>query len=212
MRTVFLDLDGTLTDPKPGITKSFIYALAKLGLPTPAPNDLEWVIGPALIDSFIQLNVPDPQAAIALYRERYTDVGLFENRVYDGIPELLAGLQDAGYVMNLATAKPHAYARKITAHFGISQYLTHEFGPELDGTRNNKGELLAHALNKIGQTADDSIMVGDRHHDIDAARAVGMKSIAVTWGYGSGEELAQADAICDTPAELQAMIARFLPR
>lgn len=212
MRTVFLDLDGTLTDPKPGITKSFIYALDKLGLPTPAPNDLEWVIGPALIDSFIQLKVPDPQAAIALYRERYTDVGLFENRVYDGIPEVLAGLQDAGYVMNLATAKPHAYARKITAHFGLSQYLTHEFGPELDGTRNNKGELLAYALNKIGQTADDSVMIGDRHHDIDAARAVGMKSIAVTWGYGSGEELGQADAICDTPAELQAMIARFLPR
>lgn len=212
MRTVFLDLDGTLTDPKLGITKSFIYALDKLGLPTPAPDDLEWVIGPALIDSFAQLDVPDPQAAIDLYRERYTDVGLFENKVYDGIPELLAGLQDAGYAMNLATAKPHSYARKITAHFGLAQYLTHEFGPELDGTRNNKGELLAYALAKTGQAADDSIMVGDRHHDIDAARAVGMKSIAVTWGYGSAGEWAQADEICDTPAELQAIIARLLPR
>lgn len=212
MSTVFLDLDGTLTDPKQGITKSFIYALDKLGLPTPAPDDLEWVIGPALIDSFTQLQVADPQAAIDLYRERYTDVGLFENRVYDGIPELLTGLQNAGYVMNLATAKPHIYARKITAHFGLSQYLTHEFGPELDGTRNNKGELLAYALTKTGQTAEDSIMIGDRHHDIDAARAVGMKSIAVTWGYGAADEWADADAICDSPIELQAIIARLLPR
>lgn len=211
MKCVFLDLDGTLTDPKPGITKSFIYALDKLGMPTPAPDDLEWVIGPALLDSFAKLGVDDPQAAVDLYRERYTKDGLFENRVYDGIPNLLSGLQNAGYLMCLATAKPHAYARKITAHFGLAQYLTHEFGPELDGTRNNKGELLTYALNLTGYEAKNSIMIGDRHHDIDAARAVEMKSIGVTWGYGPVEELAQADALCTSPAEIETAIARLLP-
>ncbi|MCF6316017.1 MAG: HAD hydrolase-like protein [Marinosulfonomonas sp.] len=212
MKTVFLDLDGTLTDPKPGITKSFIYALEKLGLPTPAPDDLEWVIGPALLDSFARLQVDDPQIAVDLYRERYTRDGLFENRVYDGIPDLLSGLRDAGYTMCLATAKPHAYARKITAHFGLAEYLTHEFGPELDGTRNNKGDLLAYALDLTGYDAQNSIMIGDRHHDIDAARAVGMRSVGVTWGYGSLDELSAADAICQTPAALAATIADLLPR
>jgi len=212
LKTVFLDLDGTLTDPKPGITKSFIYALENLGLPTPAPDDLEWVIGPALLDSFARLQVDDPQIAVDLYRECYTRDGLFENRVYDGIPDLLSGLRDAGYTMCLATAKPHAYARKITAHFGLAEYLTHEFGPELDGTRNNKGDLLAYALDLTGYDAHNSIMIGDRHHDIDAARAVGMKSVGVTWGYGSLDELSAADAICQTPAALAATIADLLPR
>lgn len=210
-KCVFLDLDGTLTDPKPGITKSFIYALDKLGLPTPDPDDLEWVIGPALLDSFAQLGVEDPQVGVELYRERYTKDGLFENKVYDGIPEILSGLQKAGYVMCLATAKPHAYARKITAHFGLSQYLTHEFGPELDGTRNNNGDLLAYALDLTGYDAKSAIMIGDRHHDFDAARAVGMKSIGVTWGYGSNDELALADVICSTPAALEAAITTLLP-
>jgi len=212
LKTVFLDLDGTLTDPKPGVTKSFIYALEKLGRVAPTMDELEWVIGPALMDSFIQLQVDDPQQAIDLYRERYTTVGLFENRVYDGIPDLLTNLQSAGYTMCLATAKPHAYACKITAHFGLAKYLTHEFGPELDGTRNNKGDLLAYALDLTGYDAQNSIMIGDRHHDIDAARAVGMKSVGVTWGYGSLDELSAADAICQTPAALATTIADLLPR
>lgn len=211
MKTVFLDLDGTLTDPKPGITKSFIYALEKLGMPTPKPDDLEWVIGPALLDSFAQLQVDDPQVAVDFYRERYTDVGLFENRVYDGIPELMSRLKADGYNLCLATAKPHAYARKITAHFGLAQYLTHEFGPELDGTRNNKADLLAYALDLTGGRAESAIMIGDRHHDIDAARAVGMSSIGVTWGYGAVDELAQADEICQNPAALETVIKTLLP-
>ena len=211
MKTVFLDLDGTLTDPKPGVTKSFIYALEKLGRAAPTMDELEWVIGPALMESFIQLKVDDPLEAIDLYRERYTTIGLYENRVYDGIPGLLTNLQSAGYTMCLATAKPYAYARKITAHFGLAQYLTHEFGPELDGTRNNKGDLLAYALDLTGYNAGSSIMIGDRHHDIDAARAVGMKSIGVTWGYGSESELAAANAVCQTPDDLAETIKALLP-
>jgi len=211
LKTVFLDLDGTLTDPKPGVTKSFIYALEKLGRVAPTMDELEWVIGPALMESFIQLKVDDPLEAIDLYRERYTTIGLYENRVYDGIPGLLTNLQSAGYTMCLATAKPYAYARKITAHFGLAQYLTHEFGPELDGTRNNKGDLLAYALDLTGYNAGSSIMIGDRHHDIDAARAVGMKSIGVTWGYGSESELAAANAVCQTPDDLAETIKALLP-
>ncbi len=211
MSTVFLDLDGTLTDPKIGITKSFIYALENLDLPAPHMDELEWVIGPALQDSFAQLQVPDLQVAIDLYRERYTSVGLLENSLYSGIIPALERLKGADYRMCLATAKPHAYARKITAHFGLAPFLEHQFGPELDGTRNNKGDLLAHALELTGIDPAQSVMVGDRHHDFDAARAVGMKAIAVTWGYGSAKEWATADVVCETPQDLPAVIKEILP-
>ncbi len=211
MNTVFLDLDGTLTDSKPGITKSIVHAMVQLGQPAPDPDDLEWVIGFTLVDIFTKLGVADPQAALEIYRAYYTKDAMYDCRVYDDIPALLASLQSTGFSLCLATAKPHAYARKITAHFGLAGYLTHEFGPELDGTRNNKGDLLAHALSVTGYAAETSIMVGDRHHDIDAARAVGMKAIGVTWGYGALDELSEADAICQTPAELAATIANLLP-
>ena len=211
MNTVFLDLDGTLTDPKIGVTKSFIYALEKLGLTAPHMDELEWVIGPSLIESFTRMQVPDPQVAIDLYRERYTSVGLLENSLYSGIIPALEQLQGADYRMCLATAKPHAYARKITAHFGLAPFLEHEFGPELDGTRNNKGDLLAHALELTGIDPAQSVMVGDRHHDFDAARAVGMKAIAVTWGYGSAEEWATADVVCEVPQNLPDVVRGLLP-
>lgn len=210
MATIFLDLDGTLTDPKIGITQSVIYALQNLGLPAPEMDELEWVIGPALVDSFTTLGAEDPQRALALYRERYTETGLFENSVYPGIPEVLENLTGAGHQLCLATAKPHAYARRITAHFGLAPYLSHEFGPELDGTRNNKADLLEYALQVIGQTADTCIMIGDRHHDIDAARANKMASIGVSWGYGNPQELAPATRKCETPGELPGAVTDIL--
>lgn len=200
--TVFLDLDGTLTDPKPGITGSIVYAMGKLGLPCPPADDLTWAIGPALVDTFAKLGAADPDQALAYYREVYADTGLFENRVYDGIPAMLAALRDAGQTLHLATAKPHVYARRITAHFDLAGFMTYEFGPETDGTRNNKGELLAYALERTGDDPARCVMIGDRHHDFDAARAVGMASIAVAWGYGSAEERATATHICKTPDEV----------
>ncbi len=208
MKTVFLDLDGTLTDPKPGVTRSFIYALEKIGMAAPSEDDLEWVIGPALKESFVKLGVPDIDVAIGFYRERYTITGLYENRVYDGIPELLAGLKDAGIQMCVATAKPHAYAKIITKHFGLSQYMAHEFGPELDGTRNNKGDLLTYALAQTGIRAEDSVMVGDRHYDINAGHHVGMQGFGVTWGYGLQGELGNADQVFETPADLLAFLTK----
>lgn len=210
MKTVFLDLDGTLTDPKPGITLSAVYALEKVGVPAPPAEELTWMIGPALLWSFEKLGVPDPQAALEAYRERYTDTGLFENRVFDGIPEVLSTLRDSGFQMCIATAKPHAYARRITEKFGLAPFMAHEFGPELDGTRNDKAELLAHALQVTGADPDSSVMIGDRHHDFDAARANGMASIAVTWGYGSDAEWQGATHICRAVADIPGAVRSLL--
>ncbi len=209
MKTVFLDLDGTLTDPKPGITKSIVYALEKLGLEAPEPDDLTWCIGPPLLQSLVKLGVPDPQVALGYYRERFSTIGLLENRVYDGIPEVLDTLSGP-YRLCLATAKPRVYAIEITKHFGLDHHLAAQFGPELDGLHNDKGELLAFALENLSLEAKDCVMVGDRHHDIDAARSVDMNSIAVTWGYGSPEEYAAATATCATPETLAEQINRVL--
>jgi phosphoglycolate phosphatase len=209
MKTVFLDLDGTLTDPAPGITRSVIHALEALGLDAPEPAALTWVIGPPLLDSFAALGVPDPAAALALYRERFATVGLYENRVYSGVFAALEAMQ-ARYELCLATAKPHAFATRITAHFGLDRHLSAQFGPELDGTRGDKAELLAYALKELGTDAGDCVMVGDRVHDIDAAKTAAMPSVGVTWGYGAPGELAAATARCDTPARLAETVAELL--
>lgn len=204
---VFLDLDGTLTNPYLGATRSIAYALEKLDLPVPDLDTLGWVIGPAMVDSLAKLGVPDPELAMALYRERYADVGLLENEVYDGIPEMLQGLGAAGATLFLATAKTNIYARRITAHFGLSQYLSHQFGPELDGTRSNKGHLLEYALAETGIDPQSAVMVGDRIHDFRAARHVGMKAVAVSWGFGNPDEYKLADAICEHPQDLPDIVA-----
>lgn len=212
MTPVFLDLDGTLTDPKPGITRSIVHALEALGLDAPDPDSLAWAIGPALVDTFAQLGVADPQAALGHYRARYAQVGLFENRVYEGIPEALTDLRDAGHRLFIATAKPHAYARRITAHFGLAPFFEAEFGPELDGTRNDKGALLAHARAVLRLGDVPALMVGDRKHDHRAARATGMAALAVRWGYGDDSEHALADEVCDTPFGLAEAVRTLTAR
>lgn len=207
MTPVFLDLDGTLTDPKPGITLSIVHALETMGLEAPDPDSLTWAIGPALVDTFARLGVDDPLEALKHYRARYTDVGLFENRVYDGIPEALAQLKAEGFTLYLATAKPIVYARRITAHFGLASFFDAEFGPELDGTRNDKGELLRHARDVLGlPRSQRGLMVGDRLHDYEASRAADLSSLAVSWGYGDATEWARFDGVCDSPAELASAV------
>ena len=205
MATVFLDLDGTLTDPAPGITASVNHALSALGHTPLPPAEMGWMIGPPLLDTFARLGVADPQAALGHYRARYAETGLFENRVYDGIPEALTALAQAGHRMVLMTAKPHIYARRITAHFGLARFMVAEYGPELDGTRNDKAELLAHAITELGTTGD-AVMVGDRTHDIAAGKANGCATLAVAWGYGTPEEHAAADRIVRHPDRLAAAV------
>lgn len=209
---VFLDLDGTLTDSKPGITRSFAHALKMMGVVPPPLDELTWVIGPALIDSFAKFDVDDPQVALDHYREMYAGGALFENSVYAGIPEALGAMKGSGLKLYLATAKAHVHARKITARFELADYLSQEFGPELDGTRKNKGDLLTYALGITGINAEDSVMVGDRIHDIEAARFVGMRSVGVTWGYGPLAETSQAEVLCENPGELPAVVAELFSK
>lgn len=193
---VFLDLDGTLTDPKPGITRSIRYALSELGLDAPPEDDLTWCIGPPLLGSFESLT-GDPalaKRALALYRERFGETGLFENRVYDGVPDMLSRLRGAGCRLWLATSKPHVYATRITAHFGLDDWLDGQFGSELDGTRADKTPLLAHALAETGADPAHAVMLGDRKHDIIGSRANRIAPIAALWGYGGEAELTGAGA------------------
>ena len=201
--TLFFDLDGTLTDPKPGITGSIQYALEKLGREVPSQDELAWCIGPPLRASFVMLLGGEEFAdrAVALYRERFGDVGLFENSVYPEIEGVLAKLSQSGLRMFVATSKPHVFARRIIDHFGLTPHFEHVFGSELDGTRVHKADLLAYALEQTGVAPSHSLMIGDRSHDVLGAKANGIDAIGVTYGYGSAEELLAAGArhLCDSP-------------
>jgi phosphoglycolate phosphatase len=201
--TLFFDLDGTLTDPKPGITGSIQYALAKLGREVPSQDDLAWCIGPPLRASFVTLLGGEEHAdrGVELYRERFGDVGLFENSVYPEIEGVLGKLSQAGFRMFVATSKPHVFARRIVDHFGLAQHFQHVFGSELDGTRVHKADLIAYALQQTGADPSHSLMIGDRSHDVLGAKANGIDAIGVTYGYGSREELIAAGArqLCVSP-------------
>jgi phosphoglycolate phosphatase len=200
---IFFDLDGTLTDPKPGITGSIQYALEKLGRKVPTQDELTWCIGPPLRPSFAMLLGGEDYAdrAIELYRERFGTVGLFENSVYPDMAEVLAALRAEPRRMFVATSKPHVYASRIIAHFGLSEHFDHVFGSELDGTRVNKADLLAYALEQTGVDPAAAVMIGDRSHDVVGARRNGIRPIGVTYGYGSAEELLEAGAshLCASP-------------
>jgi phosphoglycolate phosphatase len=200
------DLDGTLTDPKTGITRSVQYALGKLGQPVPDADALTWMIGPPLIASFAKLlgGPEDAQEALRLYRERFGVTGLFENEVYDGIPALLQSLQDKGVRLFVATSKPHVYARQILDHFNLSGFFSEIYGPELDNRNADKRDLIRHILDQERFDPARAVMIGDREHDAIGARANGLAAIGVTWGYGSREELLNAGVTClvDAPQDL----------
>jgi phosphoglycolate phosphatase len=201
--TLFFDLDGTLTDPKPGITASIQYALQKLDRAVPSQDELVWCIGPPLRASFVTLLGGDELAdrAVALYRERFGDVGLFENSVYPDIADVLPLLTQPSRRMFVATSKPHVFAKRIIDHFGLAGHFEHVFGSELDGTRVHKADLLAYALEQTGVDASRALMIGDRSHDVNGAKTNGMDAIGVTYGYGSREELITAGArhLCASP-------------
>jgi phosphoglycolate phosphatase len=212
LTAILFDLDGTLVDPAEGITRSMQFALEQMDQPIPPRSALLPYIGPPLRRSFATLIQTDEPAqverAMTLYRQRYATVGLFENQVYEGIPALLASLNQKQFRLFLATAKPHLYARRILAHHGLGHYFAGVYGSELDGHHDDKGELLAYLLKEEGLFAAATLMVGDREHDIRAARQNGLRAIGVTYGYGSAEELTQAGAngICHTPREIGAFV------
>ena len=206
MRTIYIDLDGTLTDPKPGITGSIQHALKKLGKAVPSQDELTWCIGPPLHASLRALTGTDALAdqALLLYRERFSEVGLFENTPYPGIHDTLAAIAATGARLFVATSKPAVYATRIVEHFGLKPYFERVFGSELDGTRADKRDLLRYALEEAKVDPASAIMIGDRSHDVVGARTNGMTAIGVLYGYGSEAELRDAGAhhICAAHPEL----------
>lgn len=210
--TILFDLDGTLTDSKPGITRCVQHALAELGIVIDDVETLTPFVGPPLRESFQRyFGFDDEQSrrAIAIYRERFTAVGMFENGVYAGIPELLDRLRAVGVTLAIASSKPTAYVECILGHFELADHFTAVAGSNLDGTRVAKDEVIAHALSRLPAAGRNSIvMVGDREHDVFGARAHGIDTIAVGYGYSTPGELAAATplAISNSVEDLAGML------
>lgn len=195
---ILFDLDGTLTDPMIGITKSVQYALRAYGIQVERLEDLCPFIGPPLRDSFMKYYGFDPDQAteaIWKYREYFSVTGLYENKEYAGIKEMLEALRDEGKKLYVATSKPELFAKKILEHFQMAEYFTFIGGASMDETRVKKGDVIGYVLEE-NQITDLSqvVMVGDREHDVIGAKEAGIESVGVLYGYGSREELEEAGA------------------
>jgi phosphoglycolate phosphatase len=211
---VLVDLDGTLVDPKPGLIGSVQYALRKLGRPVPPGDELLWLIGPPFRVSFPKLlGSPDRvEEAIGYYRESYFNGGMYDAVVYDGVPEALDTLRGEGHRLLVATSKPHYYARPILERFDLARHFVAICGPELDGTNDHKGDLIAHMIEHENVRPGAAVMIGDREFDVLAAARHRIPTVGVTWGYGSAEELtsAGAAALCHAPGTLARTAAALL--
>lgn len=208
---VLFDLDGTLTDSRVGILACIRHALITLNGVCPDDEQMQTYIGPPLTESFGSLLGEDPlrvARAIALYRERFTATGMFENAVYPDIPQALAAIRDRGATLFIATSKPRVFAQRIVEHFGLDTWFTNVYGSELDGTRSNKTALLDFVLKDARLNASSTFMIGDRMHDMHGARDNGVTPIGALWGYGSRDELTSAGAagLCDQPADVLALL------
>lgn len=192
---ILFDLDGTLTDPKPGITKSVQYALKHFEIYENDLDELQKFIGPPLQDSFrvfYDFNEDEVKKAVEKYREYFAEAGIYDNRVFPGIPELLKNLTKQGKKLILATSKPTFFAAKILKHFEIDDYFAYISGSNLDGSRTKKIEIINHTIDEFDMdNLEKIVMIGDRKYDIIGARQVGIDSIGVLYGYGSYKEISQ---------------------
>lgn len=214
---LLFDLDGTLTDPKLGITTCVQYALEAFGIHEPDLDKLEPFIGPPLLDSFMEFYEMDQdqaKKAVEKYRERFQDTGIFENEVYPGVPDMLRRLKKRGLHLAIASSKPTVFVERILEHFKIRQYFDVVVGSELDGRRVEKPEVVAEALRQLfpgGRIQSDKVyMIGDRKFDVEGARALGIESVGVSYGYGGMQELreAGADYIVRSVEELKRFLLR----
>jgi phosphoglycolate phosphatase len=211
---VLFDLDGTLTDPGIGITNSIMYALKKYKITVGDRSELFKFIGPPLSESFEKFygfSKEEANNAVRYYREYYSVTGIFENTVYEGIEALLKDLNGNGKKLMVATSKPEVFARKVLDHFMLSKYFSFIAGSELDGTRVKKGEVIKYALESCDVLElSEAVMVGDREHDILGAKAAGISSIGVLFGYGDRCELekANADYIAATVSDIGRILIR----
>lgn len=209
---LLLDLDGTITDPGVGITGAVEYALCKFGITIEERSTLYPFIGPPLIDSFMKyygFTEEEARQAVIYYREYYTDKGIFENQVYEGMEQLLKVWKGRGLTLILATSKPELFAKQILKHFELDRYFTVVAGATMDETRIRKQDVIAYALEQLPSIEKrQAVMIGDREHDILGAKCNDLDSIGVLFGYGSQEELESAGAgkIARTVKELQEII------
>jgi phosphoglycolate phosphatase len=213
-RTVLLDLDGTLSDSRPGIAACFRFTLSKLGHDPTSSGDLTWAVGPPIAVSLAKLLAPygddRVQEALTIYRKRYSSDGLYDCSVYPGVAAMLDGLRDMGFAMHIATSKRRDFAERVIDYLGLRSYVRGVYGAEPAGGLDHKQDLLAHILTVEHIEAADCVMLGDRLHDIEAARANAIRSIGALWGYGGREELenAGADAIAATPGDVLTLVTR----
>lgn len=217
---ILFDLDGTLTDPKIGITSSVQYALRACGIDEPNLDKLEPFIGPPLADSFMEFYGFTPEQvslAIEKYRERFDHQGIYENEMYEGIDRMLSNLKKNKRMLAIASSKPTPLVIRVLEHFHIKDYFDYIVGNELDGRRGKKEEVVEEALRLMVPSALDATkrkecvaMVGDRKFDIEGAKAHGLTSVGVSFGYAPAGELAAAgaDYIVDTVSQLEAILMR----
>lgn len=208
IQNLLFDLDGTLTDPALGITNSVMYALEKFGIRVSDRRELYSFIGPPLIDSFIEFyGFTHEQAseALAYYREYFSVTGIFENEVYEGIPDMLETLKKEGKKIYLATSKPLLFAEKILRHFDLYKYFDGVYGASMDEKMNKKEQVIAYILEKEKIDPSTACMIGDRKFDVEGGKLFGLTTVGVTFGYGDEKELcdAGADHIAHGVAELK---------
>lgn len=211
---VLFDLDGTLTDPKEGITGCVQHALTCMGIEPPEKDELLDFIGPPLVDSFIRrfgMTADEAEFALKKYRERFSTVGMFENRVYDGVPQMLEKLKSSELTLAVASLKPLVFVEKILEKFKLKSFFSAVCGSDLEGTKHTKKQIIDDVLSALPPASPSEIvMVGDRYQDIEGAKEAGIYSIGVKYGYAEGSELenAGADFIAEMPEDVTKIILK----